>query len=114
MHRIDLSNDTPRDAVIPKLARHIHLGHRTSPKQWAFGPWSLRICHAGRVQIEESGTLIATGYLIVNQNIVPVRSPDQAGLLCQILTKPDEIFSRCLSQDIVAPENHGNQLLFSI
>ena len=113
--RLDFATDTPRDATIPYIpAEPYPFKPPYTPEEIGFR--AMEFPHMPRwscVQIEDSGTLTPTGYLFINQIIVLVQYPDQAGLMGQISAKPGEIFSRWLTQDIAPPENHGNQLLFS-
>ena len=64
------------------------------------------------VQIEDGGVLTPSGYLSNIKVIVLVNYRGPAGLLGHLTTEPGEFFSRWLTQDLMPPENYGNQLLF--
>ena len=113
--RFDFSTDTPRHADIPYMPAEAYpFEPPYTPEE--VGYRIMEFPHMPRwncVQIEDTGTLTPTGYLFVQQIIALVHYRDPEGLMGQILSKPGEVYSRWLTQDVAPPENYGNQMLFS-
>ncbi len=111
---IDFSTDTPRDASIPYLPAEAYPFQSPYTAE-EMGFRSMEFPHMPRwncVQIEDGGVLTPTGYLSNLKVIVLVHYREPAGLLGHLTAPPGELFSRWLTQDLMPPENYGNQLLF--
>ena len=114
--RLDLSTETPRDPETPYLPAE---PYPFTPPYTAeeIGFRSMEFPHMPRwscVQIEDAVVLTSSGYLFILEVIVLVEYRAPEGLMGQLTAKPGEVYSRWLTQDIKPPENHGNQMLFSM